>query len=71
MIDEVPPFNSLTDKEIQATEALLGGPHKHTMNGHPIDVERGLLKKTVIKNLEEHIPKEPSFGYFQMFHIIR
>lgn len=53
MIDEVPLFNSLSEKEIQAIEALLGGPQKHTLNGHATDIERSLLKKTGTRNLEE------------------
>lgn len=53
MIDELPLFSMLNEKEIQAMEALLGGPQKYAMNGHAKEIEESLLKKTGTKSIKE------------------
>ena len=51
MIEELPLFNSLTPREIQVLESLLGG--QPSLNGHSKEIEKSLLEKTKTVSLEE------------------
>jgi len=53
MLEELPTFNTLTAREIQVLEALLGGPQTFTLNGHSKELEQSILKKTGTESLEE------------------
>ncbi len=53
MIEDLPLFNSLSPREIQVIEALLGGPQNFALNGHSQELEQSILKKTGANTLEE------------------
>lgn len=51
MIEELPVFNSLSAREIQVLEALLGG--SFALNGHSKELEQSILKKTNTATIQE------------------
>lgn len=53
MIKNIPIFQSLSEKEIQILEGLLGGPQGVTLNGHSKELERSLLEKTGTSSVKE------------------
>lgn len=53
MIGELSLFNSLSEREIQWVEALLGGSQTIVLNGHSREIEQSILKKTKTSSLEE------------------
>lgn len=57
MIEELPLFNSLTPREIQVIEALLGGSQTFALNGHSKELEQSILKKTGTATIEELISR--------------
>lgn len=55
MLDDLPLFSLLNDREIHVLESLLGGPQTFTLNGHSKDLEKSILAKTKTKSVEELI----------------
>jgi DNA-binding CsgD family transcriptional regulator/PAS domain-containing protein len=53
MLEDLPLLNSLTPREIQVIEALLGGPQLVALNGHSRELEASILNKTKTNSLEE------------------
>lgn len=53
MIEELALFNSLTPREIQILEALLGGSPNIILKGHTKELEKSILKKTQTTSLDE------------------
>jgi len=53
MIEDLPVFSSLTERELQAMEALLGGIQAYQLNGHSKELELSILKKTNTQSVEE------------------
>lgn len=53
MVKELPVFNSLSARELQVIEALLGGPQSFALNGHSKELEQSILKKTGTESIEE------------------
>ncbi len=57
MVEELPLFNSLTPRELQVMEALLGGPQTFALNGHSKELEQSILQKTGATSIEELISR--------------